>query len=253
MASPKPVIVIIHGAFFSPMHYRGLIDPLRAQGYVVISPPMPTTGLDDIVAGKTYVDDVKRLQEFLIPYLDEGREAVVLGHSQGGIAASALTEGQTVGDRKAKGLKGGIKAVIYLTALAIPVKGATLMGLLGGTPPPIYRAEGPFYVLTELALSPQSGDLRIPEDVQLGLSKSLVHQSKASLEAPVQFTAVDVTVPKTYIICSEDPSLPPTLQETMAQAAGCKVVKIEAGHFPFLESAEKAKEVIDVIVEVAGH
>ncbi|KAI0899725.1 alpha/beta-hydrolase [Annulohypoxylon nitens] len=253
MASQKPVIVIIHGAFFSPVHYRGLIEPLRAQGYVVVSPPMPTTGLDDTVGGKTYVDDVKRLLELLTPYLDEGREAVVLGHSQGGIAASALTEGQTVEDRKAKGLKGGIKAVIYLTALAIPVKGATLSGLLGGTPPPIYRAEGPFYVLTELALSPQSGDLRIPEDVQLGLSKSLVHQSKASLEAPVQFTAVDVTVPKTYIICSEDPSLPPTLQETMAQAAGCKIVKIEAGHFPFLESAEKAKEVVDVIVEVAEH
>lgn len=116
---------------------------------------MPTTGLDDTVGGKTYVDDVKRLLGLLTPYLDEGREAVVLGHSQGGIAASALTEGQTVEDRKAKGLKGGIKAVIYLTALAIPVKGATLSGLLGGTPPPIYRAEvrcvaSPSYTFTLL-------------------------------------------------------------------------------------------------------
>ncbi|KAI1210895.1 alpha/beta-hydrolase [Annulohypoxylon truncatum] len=252
MTSQKPVVVIIHGAFFSPMHYRRLIEPLRAQGYVVISPPMPTTGLDDSVAGKTYVDDVKRILELLTPYLDEGREAVVLGHSQGGIAASALTEGQTIQDRKVKGLKGGIKAVIYLTALAIPVKGATLLGLLGGTLPPIYRVEGPFYVLTELALSPEGGDMRVPEEEQQGLAKSLVHQSKASLEAPVQYTAVDVTVPKTYIVCSEDPSLPATLQESMAQAAGCKVVKIEAGHFPFLESAEKAKEVVDVIVEIAG-
>ncbi|KAI0888958.1 alpha/beta-hydrolase [Annulohypoxylon maeteangense] len=252
MASQKPVIVIIHGAFFSPMHYRRLIDPLRAQGYVVISPPMTTTGLDDTVGGKTYVDDVNRILEYLTPYLDEGREAVVLGHSQGGIAASALTENQTVEDRKAKGLKGGIKAVIYLTALAIPTKGATLMGILGGTPPPIYKAEGPFYVLTELALSPQAGDLRIPEEDRIGLSKSLVHQSKASLEAPVQYTAVDVTVPKTYIVCSEDPSLPAALQETMAETAGCKIVKIAAGHFPFLESVEKAKEVVDIIVEVAG-
>ncbi|KAI1461348.1 alpha/beta-hydrolase [Annulohypoxylon moriforme] len=251
MASQKPVVVIIHGAFFSPLHYRRLIEPLRSQGYVVISPPMTTTGLDDTVGGKTYVDDVKRLLELLTPYLDDGREVVVLGHSQGGIAASALTEGQTVEDRKARGSKGGIKAVIYLTALAIPTKGATLLGLLGGTPPPIYRPEGPFYVLTELALSPEAGDLRIPEEDRLGLAKSLVHQSKASLEVPVHYTAVDVTVPKTYIVCSEDPSLPASLQESMAQAAGCKIVKIEAGHFPFLESAERTKEVIDVIVEVA--
>ncbi|OTA96140.1 hypothetical protein M434DRAFT_68137 [Hypoxylon sp. CO27-5] len=252
MSSLKPVIVLIHGAFFSPVHYRNLIEPLRAKGYPVVSPPMPSTGLDDTVAGKTYVDDAKRLLEGLTPFLDEGREAVVVGHSQGGIAASALTEGQTVEEREAKGLKGGIKAVIYLTALAIPEKGASLMGLLGGTPPPIYRVEGPFYVLTEYAMSPESNDMRIPKDEQIAVSKALVHQSKASLEAPVQFTAVDVTVPKTYIVCTEDPNLPASLQESMAQAAGCKIVKVEAGHFPFLESTEKANEVVDIIVDVAG-
>lgn len=141
MASSKPVIVIIHGAFFAPVHYRKLIEPLRAQGYVVLAPPMPSTGLDDTAAGRTYVDDAKRILEYLIPYLDEGKEAVVVAHSQGGISASALTEGQTVEDRKAKGLKGGVKSVIYLTALAIPTKGASLLGLVGGTPPPIYKAE----------------------------------------------------------------------------------------------------------------
>lgn len=141
MASSKPVIVIIHGAFFAPVHYRKLIEPLRAQGYVVLAPPMPSTGLDDSAAGKTYVDDAKRILEYLIPYLDEGKEAVIVGHSQGGIAASALTEGQTVEDRKAKGLKGGVRSVVYLAALAIPTKGASLLGLLGGTPPPIYKEE----------------------------------------------------------------------------------------------------------------
>ncbi|KAI2637100.1 alpha/beta-hydrolase [Hypomontagnella submonticulosa] len=252
MASQKPVIVLIHGAFFAPVHYRTLIEPLRAQGYIVLSPPMPSTGLDDSAAGKTYVDDVKRLLEYLVPYLDEGKEAVVIGHSQGGIAASAVTEGQTVEERKAQGLKGGIKAVIYLTALAIPMKGASLLGLLGGTPPPIYKAEGPFYVLTEHALTPQDDDLKISEEDQKVLARTLVHQSKASLEAPVQFTAVDVKAAKTYIVCSEDKSLPATLQEELAKGAGCNIIKIEAGHFPFLESAERTKAVLDAIVDVAG-
>ncbi|KAI1776881.1 alpha/beta-hydrolase [Hypoxylon cercidicola] len=251
MASSKPVIVLIHGAFFAPVHYRKLIEPLRAQGYVVIAPPMPSTGLDDSAAGRTYVDDVKRILEYLTPYLDEGKEAVVVGHSQGGITASAVTEGQTVEDRKAKGLKGGVKAVVYLTALAIPTKGASLMGLLGGTPPPIYKAEGPFYVLTEHAFSPDQADLQIPKEDQIALSKTLVHQSKASIEAPVQFTAADVTASKTYIVCLEDQSLPAALQESFAQMTGCRVIKIKSGHFPFLESEEKAKEVIDIIVDVA--
>ncbi|KAI0111936.1 alpha/beta-hydrolase [Daldinia grandis] len=248
MASQKPVIVLIHGAFFSPVHYRTLIEPLRSQGYIVLSPPMATTGLDDSVAGKTYVDDVKRILVCLLPYLDEGREAVVVGHSQGGIAASALTEGQTVEDRKAKGLKGGIKSVIYLTALAIPTKGESLLSMLGGTPPPIFKVEGPFYVVTETA----NDDLPISEEEKRALAKSLVHQSKDSLEAPVQFTAADVTVPKTYIVCTEDKSLPASLQEQFAQATGCNIVKLQAGHFPFLESDEGAKKVVDIIVDVAG-
>ena len=78
----KPVIVIVHGAFHPPVYYRKLIEPLRASGYTVLAPAMPTTGLDDSVAGTTYRDDVRRIYESLLPLLDEGREAVVVGHSQ---------------------------------------------------------------------------------------------------------------------------------------------------------------------------
>lgn len=79
-----------------------------------------------------------------------------------------------------------------------------------------------------------------------------MHQSKASIEAPVQFTAADVTVPKTYIVCTEDKSLPASLQEQLAQATGCNIVKLPVTHFPFLESLDSAMKVVDVIVDVAG-
>lgn len=158
MPSPSPVIVLIHGAFFAPVHYRTLIDPLRAQGYTVLAPPMPTTGVADCVTGKTYADDARRVLDYLGPFLDAGREAVVVGHSQGGLATSAVTEGQTVADRAARGLKGGIKAVVYLTALALPTKGASLMSILGGTPPPIYHAEVSTSSLTYLPTYPYLGN-----------------------------------------------------------------------------------------------
>ncbi|KAI1470713.1 alpha/beta-hydrolase [Daldinia caldariorum] len=264
MASQKPIIVLIHGAFLSPLHYRKIIEPLRSQGYIVLSPPMATTGIDDSVAGKTYVDDVKRLLDCLLPYLDEGREAVVVGHSQGGIAASALTEGQTIEDRKAKGLKGGIKSVIYLTALAIPMKGASLLSILGGAPaaetqkpeeaPPnnLWAEQGPFYVLTESALSSMNSDFPISEEDHKEVTRSLMHQSKASLEAPIQFCAADVTVPKTYIVCTEDKSLPAPLQEQLAHATGCDIVRLPVTHFPFFESGDSSKKVVDAIVDAAG-
>jgi pimeloyl-ACP methyl ester carboxylesterase len=147
MASSKPVIVLIHGAFHPPHAYRKLIEPLRGAGYVVLAPPMPTTGLDDTVVGKTYVEDVKRVHESLLPLLDEGQEAVLLCHSQGGIAGSAATEGQTVQERRTRNLKGGIKAIIYLAAFALPEKGLSLMAAIGGRPGSFYaedvRENGP--------------------------------------------------------------------------------------------------------------
>lgn len=138
MAVEQPVITIIHGAFHPPVYYRKLIQPLRESGYIVIAPALPSTGLDDSITDKTYVDDVKRIHESLIPLLDQGKEAVVVCHSQGGIAGSALLEGQTVEERKTRGLNGGIKAIIYISAFALPEKGMSLISSIGGSPAGFY-------------------------------------------------------------------------------------------------------------------
>jgi hypothetical protein len=139
MADKKAVVAIIHGAWHSPIYYRKLIQPLRQHGHIVIAPPMPSTGIDDSCTDKTYIDDVKRIHESLIPYMDQGKEAVIVCHSQGGIAGSAVTEGQTVKERKARGLKGGIKAIIYVCAFALSAKGESLVSLIGGNLPPFYE------------------------------------------------------------------------------------------------------------------
>lgn len=65
--------------------------------------------------------------------------------SQGGIAASAATEHQQVTERKARGLRGGIKAVVYIAGVALPEPGVSLLGSMGfsdeNLPPNTYRAE----------------------------------------------------------------------------------------------------------------
>lgn len=143
MATEKPIIVIVHGAFHLPPYYQRLIGPLRQQGYTVLAPALPSTGSDDSINGKTYVDDVRRIHESLLPLLDGGRTAVVVGHSQGGIAASAVTEGQTVEARNYRGLPGGITAVLYVAAFALPAKGMSLIDTIGG---PQALETGPYYL-----------------------------------------------------------------------------------------------------------
>jgi pimeloyl-ACP methyl ester carboxylesterase len=143
----KPVIVLVHGAWHHPHYYRRLIDPLREQGYVVLAPPMASTGPDDSVAGKTWVDDVRRIHEVMLPHLDEGREAIVVCHSQGGIAGSASIEGQSVAERKALGLKGGVRAVIYIAAFALPERGLSLFAAVGSKVPYFFNEYvGAFWV-----------------------------------------------------------------------------------------------------------
>lgn len=200
MATEKPIIVIVHGAFHLPPYYQRLIGPLRQQGYTVLAPALPSTGSDDSINGKTYVDDVRRIHESLLPLLDGGRTAVVVGHSQGGIAASAVTEGQTVEARNYRGLPGGITAVLYVAAFALPAKGMSLIDTIGG---PQALETGPYY------LEPQGhhyvcGDNAgnafynlLPEAERAEASRWLVHQSHASQNAPVHFVASDVTVPRT--------------------------------------------------------
>ena len=65
--------------------------------------------------------------------------------NQGAIAASAATENQTVADRNVRGLRGGIKAVVYVAGVALPRPGISLLGALGfseeNLPPNTWRIE----------------------------------------------------------------------------------------------------------------
>ena len=52
----KPVILIVHGAWHRPWHYRALINDFRAKGYTVAAPTLVSSGEDDSIVTKTYHD-----------------------------------------------------------------------------------------------------------------------------------------------------------------------------------------------------
>ncbi|KAI0132589.1 Alpha/Beta hydrolase protein [Xylariales sp. AK1849] len=249
MASEKPIITLVHGAWHPPHYYRKLIEPLREHGYIVLAPPMPTTGLDDSVVGKTYIDDVKRIYESLLPCFDAAKEAIIVCHSQGGIAGSAETEGQTVGERRAKGLQGGIKAIVYVAAFALPEKGTSLISVVGGQTPDWYDPDGPFYKVNKRAAMSCYGML--PETERVAALDGLVYQSKASQHAPAHFVAADVKCPKFYIACKEDGAIPFAAQMAWSQFTGCNVIEIDSDHSPFLREATN-KQVLDIIIDIAA-
>jgi hypothetical protein len=124
------VILIVHGAWHNVVHYRGLINVLKEQHYTVIAPPLATSGYDDSIDGKTIQDDADRIHKALLPYLNEGKTAIVVSHSYGAIPAIAATVGHSVAERSAKGLRGGIVALFYVAG--IPFAAARNMSLYEG-------------------------------------------------------------------------------------------------------------------------
>ena len=121
----KPIIVIVTGAFHRPSHYDAVIRPLQEKGFQVLVPILSTGNGDPEM---THFDDVKAIHSDLLPLLDEGNEAVIVSHSYGSLPASHSIENQTLSERAARGLKGGIKHYICVTGMAYPAKGRSFMG-----------------------------------------------------------------------------------------------------------------------------
>lgn len=130
----KPVIVISHGCWHRPIHYYPLMKALHEAGYEVLCPALACEGIDDSIADKTYSDDAAILQAAMTPFLDNGREVILLGHSAGGMPATEAAAGYTIKERAARHLTGGVRAVLFLAAYAISTKGQAVSDLPPGAP-----------------------------------------------------------------------------------------------------------------------
>lgn len=130
----KPTIIIVPGAWQTPVAFEKIVKLLGQSGYPTVHVPLPTVGgTGSPLAG--LADDVEAVRKVLVPVVDEGKEVILIGHSSGGISMSGAVEGLDVASRKAAGKQGGVTRCIFLAAFVLP-KGQSLLGVLGGQPLP---------------------------------------------------------------------------------------------------------------------
>jgi pimeloyl-ACP methyl ester carboxylesterase len=134
MSDTKPTILITHGAWHHPAYFSSVIDLLKAQGYKVVCPHLPTCNNDDTPT-KTLDDDVALIRSTASSLADEEQEIVALMHSYGGVVGTDALYGLSTTERAKSGLKGGLKRLLYMCAF-IPQKGQSLAGIFGGRMPP---------------------------------------------------------------------------------------------------------------------
>lgn len=84
----------------------------------------------------------------------------------------------------------------------------------------------------------------LSEEEQQKYFKGAALMSQDAFETPVPFSAADLTIPKSYLVCTLDECVPGPLQEKLAKELGFTFEKMDCGHFPFLSQPEKCLSIL---------
>ncbi|KAK6067153.1 pyridoxamine 5 -phosphate oxidase [Seiridium cupressi] len=227
------------GAFHRASYFDASRQRLEAAGFdVVLVSTHPSLGHDS--AGKTMWDDVEALQVQISPYVDEGREFIVIGHSYGGYPALAATQGWTVSERAAVGKKGGVRTVVFFASTVPTAPGMMPMNSQ------LCHLDAHIRHLFYNDLSPEEAD---------HFEKLLLPHSQEAFETPVNYSVNQAHVAFYYIVAEKYAIILPEVQRQLAASIpGCKALNIDAGHSAFISQADKFVELIGRVAdEVSLH
>ena len=224
--------VLVHGAWHGAWCWYRVASRLRRAGHTVIAPDLAGLGKD-----KTPMAEVtlERWTEDICDIVDAASEPVILvGHSRGGIVVSQVAERRP--DKLA--------VLVYLAAFLLR-DGETLLQVAqsDGTslvlPNLLVAGDGTYSTVRENALK----DVFYGEcpDEDLALAKLLfAPEPMAPSVTPVHVSDADFgRVPRIYIECRRDNTIPLSFQRGMQASAPCqKVLSMDTDHSPFFSAPE---------------
>ncbi|MGW3351906.1 alpha/beta fold hydrolase [Nonomuraea rubra] len=232
--TPKPTVVLVHGAWADASSWNRVIARLQADGYPVRAIANPLRSLSGDAAS------VKAFLETLTGPI------VLVGHSYGGAVITNAAAGTP-----------GVKALVYVNAFA-PDAGESATQLAG--PDSALSVPDPTTVfdLVPPALPPTAEtDLYLKTPTVLtsfatGLSlddKALV----AATQRPATLGALNEpsgapawrTIPSWNVIGTKDRIIPAGVQRSMAERAGSTVVEYDAGHVGLMTAPRTVAHVIE--------
>ena len=124
MATVKPTIALVPGAWHSPVHYEDLLSLLEKAGYETKAIQLPSVDSAN-PKEETVASDAEAVREkLLLPLLDAGKDVLLVMHSYGGFPGSAAARGLS---KKSGKTGSGIVGLVYIAAFIAP-EGASLLG-----------------------------------------------------------------------------------------------------------------------------
>jgi pimeloyl-ACP methyl ester carboxylesterase len=242
-------LLLVHGAFAGAWKWGRLAEQMEAAGHTVEAIDLPGSGDDPTPLPEVNLD---AYTERVSAQLDEQAEpAVLVASSMGGVVST-----QTAARRPDR-----VAGVIYVAAF-VPRDGQSLIDLtqypegaddeiqanmvVEGDPP---AATMPFEA-SRSAEYRETSD----EDFEWAYPKQRP-QAVAPFTQKVEIPegALD-SIPRSYVLCTLDCSIPPALQRRMVAENGiADVVEIETDHTPQLSRHEELVEAIDKLVAMCSN
>lgn len=230
-ASPKPTIVLVHGAMADASSWYGVIPLLTRDGYTVVAVADPLRSVSGDAAAVASV-----LKTIAGP-------VVLVGHSYGGsIITNAADDSKNV------------RALVYVAAFA-PEKGESAFDLIGKFPgselgaalaKPVALPDGSQELSVDPAKFAESFAADLPE-AQVALMAATQRPVIADALKEASGQPAWKTLPSFFVYGAADKSIPPALHDFMAKRAQSRDILVVPGasHVVMLSHPEKVVEVIE--------
>lgn len=238
-SSPKPTIVLVHGAWADSSSFGSIGSRLRHAGYTVVDFANPLRSLSS---------DASDLDSFL--EVKTSGPVILVGHSYGG---AVITEAATSQPQ--------VKGLVYIDAFA-PDLGDSIASLSAasgaGVPSSAFDAV-PFTGAAagdmDLYLKQDAFDTTfangLPKHEQDELFAAQEPLALGALSDKATITPAWKTLPSWYVEGTEDKSVSPALQQEMATRAHSHITSVKAGHLSMLKFPGTITHVIETAATTA--
>jgi pimeloyl-ACP methyl ester carboxylesterase len=216
--SPKPTIVLVHGAFADASGWTASIKQLLRQGYPVIAPANPLRG---VAADSSYLASI--LATITGPI-------VLVGHSYGGEVITNAATGNP-----------NVKALVYIAAFA-PDKGETSGALATKFPGSMLTQDNLVFRPYPLAGGTMGTDGYINPTVFHRIFCADLPAGEAAVMAATQRPGSVITlgepsgipawktIPSWYLVATQDNAIPAAAERFMAKRMGAHTIEIDSSH-----------------------
>ena len=230
LSNARASLVLVHGAWHGSWCWERIVPLLERAGIAVATVDLPSVRPRNSSAGLEEDAAVVRA------LMDRLRGPVILcGHSYGGMVIS-----------RAAAAPARVAALVYLCAF-VPRPGESLVAASGNRAAPWIRLLEDGTTLPDRAQAAEVfyGDCD-PETASWALERLAPHNAVAFSEPVAQ--PAWLTIPSTYIVCTQDRAVPPDMQRTVFAPRAGHVLELATSHSPFLSQPKLLAETLAAVV-----